>query len=220
MDLFKKQRHPKIIHVSYPSQEQRRGTAASIPRSPQTALLWLPAPYQDCPGLSVTSSTWTNIFQACIHFEFLSPADHQFPQFQCFCPCRVWAGEKQGGAKFATQAFTFTDLRQSNLSRGSAFLGATIGLQGGGPLPQASAPPRAGAAAARAGGELAASLPASRMSHDEVLPLPSLPPSHVAEPERVAGHTSSSAWLLHPPAPVMHVIVGDCLLININYDLY
>lgn len=61
-------------------------------------------------------------------------------------------------------------------------------------------------------------LPASHMSHDEVLPLPSLPPFHVAEPDRVAGHTSSSAWLLL--SRVMHVIIGDCLLININDDLY
>lgn len=75
VDLFQKQGDPEIIHTSYPSGKQRR-TTPSVPHSPETALLWLPALNQDCPVFSVTGSTWTSIFEVYIQFESLSPADH------------------------------------------------------------------------------------------------------------------------------------------------
>lgn len=78
VDLFQKQGDPEIIHTCYLSGKQRR-TTPSVPHSPETALLWLPALDQDCPVFSVTGSTWTSIFEVYIQFEFLSPADHHFP---------------------------------------------------------------------------------------------------------------------------------------------
>ena len=78
VDLFQKQGGPEITHTSYPSGKHRR-TAQSVPHSPETALLWLPALNRDCPAFSVTGSTWTNVFEVYVQFEFLSPADHHLP---------------------------------------------------------------------------------------------------------------------------------------------
>lgn len=124
----------------------------------------------DCPALascpqSRLSSVFSHWFHLDKHFWGIhsvrvpQPCGPPFPSSSAFAPAGFGQGRRKEEQMFATQAFAFADLRQSNLSRGSAFLEATIDFQGGGSFPKARPLPRAGKAAARARGELAASSP-------------------------------------------------------------
>ena len=128
VDLFQKQGDPEIIHTSYPSGKQRR-TTPSVPHSPETALLWLPALDQDCPVFSVTGSTWTNIFEVYIQFEFLSPADHHLLVL-VLLPCRIWAGKKKGGANVCYSGFCFRRPQTKQPFQGISIPGSNYRLAG------------------------------------------------------------------------------------------
>lgn len=62
----------------YPSPKRRRGMGPSLPQPPQTALLWLPVLYQNCPGYFQSPVPPGQMFsrQTLVGFEFPHLADH------------------------------------------------------------------------------------------------------------------------------------------------
>lgn len=96
--------------------------------------------------------------QTVTQFECPSPVDHH-PQISLFSPLQNLGREEARRGKYLRGRLSPSQTQAKQPSWGSAFPGAPMALQGRGLLPKVSPLPRAGTAAARTGGERAASCP-------------------------------------------------------------